>query len=299
MLELDSKTKPQHQLNRGVSDFLLDYDTPHSLLIVYYTGVACWRDLENYLELRASMNSTATRYATDAHASWNRVEEMLRSEDNEADALMILDACYSSNMAVGDTMSSGVTSRRSEMSSVVASRKFELLCATPIDQTTAAPHQHTFTRALIDTLHEFSHEYRDKRFSTFQLTQRLSLSKQGHHTPVSLWVRTLNDQHIFLAPMGNQKGKSIKRASQHSEGRLTLSFDIRDRVLNEEQIAYLVKSFAKAFEGKAMLGIQNMNWHGITCMKRYDFGSVAAVIFAAVRWKKVVQRRREERAMLE
>jgi hypothetical protein len=185
------------------------------------------------------------------------------------------------------------------MSSVVASRIFELLCAAPIDQTTAAPRQHTFTRVLIDTLHEFSHEFRDMPFSTVQLTQRLNLSKQRHDTPVSLWARSPNDQHIFLAPMGNQKGKSIKRASQRSAGRLTLSFDIRDRVLNEEQIAYLVKSFAKGFEGKAMLGIQNMNWHGFTSMKRYEFVSVAATIFAAVRWKKVVQRRREERAMLE
>ena len=38
IVEIDNKTKPQHQLNKAVTNFVSDYDGPHNLLIVYYTG---------------------------------------------------------------------------------------------------------------------------------------------------------------------------------------------------------------------------------------------------------------------
>jgi hypothetical protein len=91
------KGKPQLQLKSRVSKFIEDHDGPKNLLIVYYTGHGVYKDAENYLQLAACTNPVNGKgFHKDAHANWDKVEEILRSDDNDGDVLTILDTCYSS-----------------------------------------------------------------------------------------------------------------------------------------------------------------------------------------------------------
>lgn len=83
-----------------MSSFIETNDGPNNLLIVYYSGHGVYKDLEHYLELRGTLHrGRGGGISQDAHANWNKVEEILRSEDVEADILTIIDACYASNLA--------------------------------------------------------------------------------------------------------------------------------------------------------------------------------------------------------
>ncbi|KAH3906417.1 hypothetical protein HBH56_203700 [Parastagonospora nodorum] len=210
---------------------------------------------------------------------------MLRAEEHEADTLVILDTCYASNLVERGLSGSGI------------SRKFELLSAASIDQTTAPPGIYSFTRALIDKLRESLDKYGDRPFSTFRLTQDINLSEHRAHSPAHLWFKSVNDQSIFLAPLFNEKEKTSENALRKSKGRLTLSFDLRDSTLNRDQIKYLATKLTKAVGGRPLLGIRGINWHGITRVQHNTINPSVAVIFAVSRWKKLVHRRREERAM--
>jgi hypothetical protein len=282
------RTKPQLQLNGGISNFAADHDGPNSLLIVYYTGHAVWRDLENYLQLSACLNPSKTKgLYRDGHASWNKAEDILKADEIDADTLVILDACYSSNITKGYS-----TTTRAFL------RKFELLSAAPIDQTTAAPGSNSFTRTLIDNLEALLQENGDKPFSTFHLNQRICMDKRRLDTPSQLWVRLPNENHVLLAPMRDQRQNNSKwHTLSRSRGRLTLSFDLRDGALNKEQVEYLVARFTKAFKNKKLIGLRRINWHGIKSLASSTtaFIRVALVACAIVQWKKVVRRKREER----
>lgn len=286
---MNNKRKPQHQLNSHVSDFIRDNDGRRNLLILYYTGHGIFHDEKKCLELTASRNPSVGDSNHITRCNWNKVEEKLKDEEVEGDVLTILDTCYSSNL---------VKSSRADM------KKFELLSACSIDQTTASPGEYSFTRALIDALGELLQEYGDRPFSTDSLNQRILVDKRRSDTPSHVWSRvecTQNtESHIFLAPLKTDIEKA--RALQEStyklspNGHLTLRFGLRDSVLSKDQIECMVRTLAKAFQNKPLVGLKTIEWLGIKpAPPRRNFEHIALVMFVITQWKKFTIRKKEEK----
>jgi hypothetical protein len=283
-VELNMKGKPQLQLKGRISTFAAEHNGPNNLLIIYYTGHGVYWEDKRFLQLTACINPINGKgFYQDAHANWNEAEEILKSDDIDADVLTILDTCYASNAT---------------KSAKHATRKFELLAACPIDQTTAAPGPNSFTRAMIDNLKELAQSYGEKPFSTFHLNQRICMDERRLDTPSHLWFRLPNDQHILLAP-----SKPTAEHAQHKpnfvrapKGYLTLQFALRDDTLNQQQIEYLTRNLSKAFENKRLIGLRRVDWLGIrpTKISSY-FERTTLAIYAVTQWKKFLHKRREER----
>lgn len=68
------------------------------------------------------------------------------------------------------------------------------------------------------------------------------------------WSRTAEDRNILLRPIKPAHLQRYEMFRARVGGRLTLDFDLRDRVLNQEQIEYLAKSLGKALRGKIIIG---------------------------------------------
>jgi hypothetical protein len=294
IVELNVASKPQHQLNRHVSSFVGTSDGPNNLLIVYYSGHGVYKDLEHYLQLRASINSSrGTGFLQDAHANWNKVEDMLRSEEVEADILTIMDTCYASNLTQRGPIAPNSDRRvvRSDQSKL-----FQLMSACGIDETTPAPGPYSFTRVLIDNLRDHLDNNGDKPISTFRLNQQINLDTR-RDTASHLWYRMSDDRHIMLRPMKSAQVQRYEMYRARVGSRLTLNFDLRDRVLNKEQIDYLAKSLGGALRGKAMMGVRSINWVGMVPVQQSFADQVALVLRAVTKWKAFVAKRREERLL--
>lgn len=268
-----------------MSKFIQDHDGPHNLLIIYYTGHGVFREDTRVLELTATINPAAGKgFFKDARCNWNKVEQKLKDDEVECDVLTILDTCYASNF---------VKSGKEE------SRKFELLSACAIDQTTASPGKHSFTRALIDTLKHLHDEYGERPFSTFRLVQLINIDSRRADTPAHLWSREHNEQHILLAPLkpDHRVGSGRRAVYRPSpKGFLVLRFGLRDVSLNQEQIEFMTKTLAKAFNNKAMVGLRRVEWLDIKPAPPIThFERVALVMFVMTKWKGLVSSRREER----
>ncbi|KAH7394249.1 hypothetical protein DE146DRAFT_126534 [Phaeosphaeria sp. MPI-PUGE-AT-0046c] len=284
-VELNVRQKPQHQLNSHVSDFILDHDGPHNLLIVYYTGHGVFHEDKKFLELTACTNPLVCKgFSRDAKVNWNKVEDKLRDEENEGDVLTILDTCYASNLV--------------KKSSSREPKKFELIAACPIDQTTAAPGEFSFTRALIDSLHELLNEHKEP-ISTFRLVQSINLNKHRSDTPAHVWARNAQtEQHIFLAPLKPPKVDIAQPSKFRSApgGYLTLRFGVRDATLNKQQIEYMTKTLSNALFNKALIGLRKVEWLDMKAAPPIPhFDRVALVMYAATQWKKVISKRKLER----
>lgn len=279
------RKKPQHQLNSHVSDFIRDHDGPHSLLIVYYTGHGVFHEDKKFLELTACTNPLVCKgFSRDAKVNWNKVEEKLLDEEVEGDCLTILDTCYASNLV--------------KKSSSREPKKFELVAACPIDQTTASPGKYSFTRALIDGLKELLDEHKDP-ISTFRIVQSINLNKHRSDTPAHVWARNAHtEQHIFLAPLKPAKVDIAQPSKFRSSpgGYLTLRFGLRDASLNKQQIEYMTKTLSNALFNKALIGLRKVEWLDMKAAPPIPhFDRVALVMYAATQWKKVISKRKLER----
>jgi hypothetical protein len=221
----------------------------------------------------------------DAVANWNKVEEKLRDEEVDGDVLTILDTCYASNLV--------------KKSGKQEAKKFELVAACPIDGTTASPGEFSFTRALIDGLKELLDEHKDP-VSTFRLVQRINLSKHRTDTPAQLWARDQHtEHHIFLAPLKPYKPDIAQPSGFRYTpgGYLTLRFGLRDAFLNKEQIEYITKTLSNALFHKPLVGLRQVEWLEMRPAPPIPhFDRVALVMYVATQWKKVISRRKEERA---
>lgn len=287
-IELNLSTKPQLQLNSRVSNFAEKHDGPNNLLIIYYTGHGVYQQQQKpeYLQLTACVNPIRGKgIQKDAHANWNKTETILKSDDIDADVLTILDTCYASNAT---------------KSAKQSSRKFELLAACPIDQTTTAPGPYSFTRALIDGLTELARVYNDKPFSTFHLTQRICMDKRRLDTPAQLWHRLPNDQHILLAPLkpsqpGSEQARQEQKVVRAPRGYLTLQFALRDEKLGQEQIEFLTLGLSKAFENKKLIGLKKVDWLGIKPAPISYFERAGRAMQAIAQWRKFVLRKKAMR----
>jgi hypothetical protein len=284
VVDINVQSKPQHQLNRYMSAFVDQHDGQNNLMIVYYTGHGAWREDLKYLELSASLNPSQKRgFKNEARANWNRAEEQLRSEEIDGDVLTILDTCYASNL---------------QKSGKEDTRTFELLSACTVDNTTVSPGPTSFTRALIDALKELLAENKGRSFTTFHLNQRINLNPIRHDTQSQLWFRLKHhDRHIRLAPLKPPQDRLRKPSIvKPPRGYLTLRFALRDDTLNREQIEFLTRHLATAFSNKAMLGLRKIEWLGLKPARITDFGRTALAMFAITQWRKVVNKRREERS---
>jgi hypothetical protein len=282
-VELNLSSKPQHQMNRYLSEFVEEHDGPNNLLIIYYTGHGVFREDRGHLDLTASLAPTTERgFNKVAQCNWNKAEDILRSEDVECDILTILDTCYASNLA---------------KSGKEENRVMELLSACAIDQTTAAG-QNSFTRALVDALRELLDDSGGRPISTFQLNQRILLDKRRHDTPSQLWYRLQHsDRHILLAPLKLQDNLEPQSPTlpQLPRGYLTLRFALRDESLNKEQIEYLTSNLAKAFNKKAMVGLRRVDWVGIKPARTTHFERAALATYVIKKWRNILKKKHEER----
>jgi hypothetical protein len=177
-------------------------------------------------------------------------------------------------------------------------KKFELVAACPIDQTTAAPGDYSFTRALIDSLKELLNEHKEP-ISTFRLVQSINLNKHRSDILAHVWAcNAYNEQHIFLAPLKPAK-VSIAQPSDFDSslgGYLTLRFGLRDASLNKQQIEYMTKTLSNALCNKALVGLRKVEWLGMKAAPPFPrFDRIALVMYAAKQWKKVVIKRKLER----
>jgi hypothetical protein len=281
IFELNIASKPQHQLNQCISSFIGRHDGPNNLLIVYYTGHGVYKDLEHYLQLAACSNpDQAIGLLKDAYANWTKVEEVLRSEDVEADVLTILDTCYAA----------APWSFKNEQS-----KRFELMCACAIDQTTAAPGRFSFTRVLIDSLVSILERRGDEPISTFRLLQQINLDTRRSDTVSHLWSTQRNGKPISLRPMKSAQVQRYEMFRTRVGGRLTLEFELRDEVLSQEQIKYLAQGLGKAFKDKRMVGLRKINWLRMVPVEQSHAERVALVKRAVSGWKEFIKRRREQR----
>lgn len=246
-----------------------------------------FNDDKKHLVLTASENPMIQKgFSSDAVANWNKVEEKLHDEEVEGDILTILDTCYASNLV--------------KKSGKQEAKKFELIAASAIDQTTASPGIFSFTRALIDGLKELLDEGFSS-ISTSRIVQRanVNLNKNKSDTQAHLWAREQrNENHVFLAPLKPQPNDITKPSSlRHSlGGHLTLRFGIRPSVLNQEQIEYMTKTLSAALFNKPLIGLTKIEWVDLKPappIRRLD--RVVLVMSAIKQWKKAIGSRKQSR----
>ncbi|KAF2995351.1 mediator of RNA polymerase II transcription subunit 13 [Curvularia kusanoi] len=110
---LDASRKPHHQLVGHVSRLIQMYDSPSSLLIVFYSGNSRYNDLFGRLELilnpdpfqRPGMDRPAV-------VRWHKAEEMLSDEAVESDILVLLDTTYTDSMYENLRVDTGLKFKR-------------------------------------------------------------------------------------------------------------------------------------------------------------------------------------------
>jgi hypothetical protein len=192
LVELTSHKKPQHQLNSHLSQFIIEHDGPNNLLIVYYSGGAYFDMKDKILELSPD-GSAASRIM----ASWNSADRLLCDEDDDADTLVIMDACYASDINdlahasphVAKVESSG---RRKSLDS--STRIYELLAASAMGQPTAPPGLNSFSRALIDSLRRLLAEDPESSFTTTTLLDAINQHQGRIDASGVLWDRISNPE---------------------------------------------------------------------------------------------------------
>ncbi|CAO2652883.1 Nn.00g022940.m01.CDS01 [Neocucurbitaria sp. VM-36] len=186
-VKLETKKKPQNTLNLAIMQHIEEHDGPNNLLIVYYTGHGRLEGPpggEQRLELSATASARITqkdRYP--ATAFWHDAESPLLNSA-EADVLAILDCCFASHAQKGY-----VDDRRT----------YELLAASPMNQTTRAPGPESFTTALTKSLKGLLAEYKNHNFTTIKLCEKMNMHR---NPPSMLWDRLhKHERHVQLAPL--------------------------------------------------------------------------------------------------
>ena len=115
-----------------------------------------------------------------AHAVWNSAERALI--EAKAHVLAIMDTCFASNL-----MEAGVKSNIT-VDEHLYRGMFELLCASGRNKGTPGPGEGSFTNDLIHVLKELLNQP-NVVFSTFDLTQRLTMVRDHRYPPPQLWNR--------------------------------------------------------------------------------------------------------------
>ena len=154
---------PRHQIHKHVVNFVYDYDSPRSLLIIYFAGHGTPGPIGGQLELHGNVDQFR------AHRNkiiWNHTEVALRG--TEGDVLQIFDCCYAGEMAHRG----------------FGTRLYEYMAASSASET-PAPGKKSFTCALIWALKKLS---KDGRFTSSDLLRTI---EHAPHFP--------RDQHPILS----------------------------------------------------------------------------------------------------
>lgn len=270
-----------------VSQFIFDHDGPDNLLIIYYTGHGRYLEEKKFLEITGSQDpERGMGFRKDAVANWNKVEDKLQDEGVACDVLEILDTCYSSNLV---------------KSSRAGSRKFELLSACFIDQTTASPGNYSFTRSLIDTLKGMLNEFANHPFSTFSINERIVKDRRRFDTQSHLWARIhsvhLSGQHILLTPMPAPLAAPAQQAvvRRSPKAYLTLRFGMKETTLLQEQIDSMTKFLTKVV---IRAGLQRVDWVDVRLappVSLTPIQRVALVMVVKNKWKQFVVMKKAKR----
>ncbi|MCJ1393263.1 hypothetical protein MMC18_006135 [Xylographa bjoerkii] len=273
-VEIDNKNKPQHQLNKAVADFVCDYDGPHNLLIVYYTGHGSYNEVTKDYVFHASntdLSTTDDKYL--ASASWTKAERPL-TEDAECDVLLIVDACFASNMTKGR--------QHGEC------RVYELLCASPINKPTDGPGPKSFTTALISSLKKLLKECGDKVFYTKQLCDEINwhperTSRQCHH-----WQYNHNYiRHIEWVPLKHTLDQR-KQEFRHDDTRalLLLRLSLTKDSLDESEIESVAQAICKAVRSKKA-PVRRIDWQRLYSSQQKKFANAGIdLILAKKYWRR-------------
>lgn len=212
-------------------------------------------------------------------------------EDVDADVLTLLDTAYASNIEKGRKVVPQLTS---SFENTFRLRRFQALAACGIDQVTAAPGHHSFTRALIDSFDQHLRTHGDQGLPTSLLNQRICLIPQRYDTPSQLWTRLgIND--IVLKPLKLNTDDELQDSGPPLGGRLKLEFELRDAKLRPDQIKYLSSTLANALVGKKSIGVRGIKWVNMAPAQGHRFAFAGMVMFAIVQWKRVVRQQRERR----
>lgn len=241
-----SLRNPQMQLMNAITGFIVEYDDPQNLLIVYYAGHGIFHDDGKLLEIANTDDPEADDMLSKAF--WNEVQKVL-SDHTAGDVLAIMDCCFASNLMMRGHQK-------------VNSRAFEMLAASTIDKMTEAPGEKSFTRALIKCLALLSE--REEGFDTHELSQAIDTVRT--RTTCRLWNVLLgNRRHIRLGPRRTPEEDKDEQPPEPvwtfeaPGGLLSLQFVIKENELGREQIERLTQRLPAAFE-ESKVQLRNIRW---------------------------------------
>ncbi|KAF1361107.1 hypothetical protein EJ07DRAFT_76492, partial [Lizonia empirigonia] len=236
-LKTSTSKKPQNALNAAIAQHVDEFDDPHGLLIIYYTGHGAHRNKTNRF--------TAT-------ATWHKAEHSLLSSA-DADVLAIFDCCYASNAHKGFAEDR---------------RIYELLAASPRGYTTPGPGPNSFTNRLITSLRELLEEHQDGSFTTTKLLDRINNKRKtpstGASPPAMLHDRLskFHHRHIQLARLDGQAAEQKQRVldqQPQAEAYLELRFSLQNASMKHDQIEALARELPGAFNN-ANIPLCNIDW---------------------------------------
>lgn len=182
-----------------------------------------------------------------ATALWADAERPLL-EHAEADVLAILDCCFASNAQKGH---------------IEDRRAYELLAASPMNQTTRAPGPESFTTALIKSLKALLTEFSNQNFTTTKLLEKMNMNRDP---PSMLWDRLhKHERHVQLAPLDKDKKSSELKVQQFSarppeEAWVKLRFSLQKPLVSQGQIEDLARELPSAFERANIVGLRRIDW---------------------------------------
>ncbi|KAK3657613.1 hypothetical protein LTR56_002388 [Elasticomyces elasticus] len=255
--------KPQHQLGKGINDFISKYDGQQRLLIVYYTGHGRWVRPETepeghlllsaYVVVAALSNKCANMHRCSAQnsgletdqghsavADWNTAEKSLTTQYVDANVCVILDCCYAAN----------IVHKSSSNDSIV--RSYQLLAPSGPDMLTSSNPSWSFTTALIASLEELCNEYGERCFTLDRLCERINLKPYRRNEQSQVWNRLpVVGQPIRLAPLSRDLSQEVSR--KPVQGYLTLRFAVEHRTFNKPRLDSLARHLSKCCEFNSMV----------------------------------------------
>ncbi|PSN69311.1 hypothetical protein BS50DRAFT_572468 [Corynespora cassiicola Philippines] len=247
-VKMGTSTKPQHVLNTAIQKHICDYDGPHNLLIIYYTGHGMMIGPEGEQELQLVANFGFFETDPGSHppkAAWAEAETPLLAPSIEADVLTILDCCYAGNAHKGYHQER---------------RIYELLAAAPRGEITACPGPNSFTNVLIRSLEE-SLEEKGRNFTTLKLQDRINNYREK---PIAMVYDRLHkhiQRHVQLVPLE----KVAHRKEMDSQFRppeklsIKIRFSLTNTTLSQGQIEDFARNLPDACS-KANLLVGRIDW---------------------------------------
>ncbi|KAH6868841.1 hypothetical protein BKA58DRAFT_317477 [Alternaria rosae] len=293
VVELNHRSKPQHQMDRVLTTFVETYDHPGNLLIVFYTGHSAHYKNAGRLEFLPSLeSSTARGTSSGGQINWYKTEDYLCSDEIDGDVLAILDTEYASNGNIRRVSNDESSSNYRDQGTA---RCFQLINSCDL----MPPGPESFTRILIDGLKELHEHNGDSAFSTQDLHQCVEMRRPG--TSSKMWSLLPNKRHILLTPTV-QSGAGTRVPQQHrrrpGRGYLKLGLEIRDASLEQEQVDYLVRVLLSSLD-KPLIGLRGIDWLGFERREK-ELISFSENLSLKLRvfetWKRLVARRKEDMA---